>query len=99
MLRISIFVLLGAQVFLNIGAGQLGAILVFFLIVFFSRPIFLLGSLGRMRRSFSRKEMLLMSFTAPRGIAAAAMIPIISAAVIAAGSPAVAAPNRATCKG
>jgi len=91
MLRISIFVLLGAQVFLNIGAGQLGAILVFFLIVFFSRPIFLLGSLGRMRRSFSRKEMLLMSFTAPRGIAAAAMIPIISAAVIAAGSPAVAA--------
>lgn len=91
MLRISIFVLLGAQVFLNIGAGQLGTILLFFLVVFFSRPIFLLGGLGRMRRSFSRKELLLMSFTAPRGIASAAMIPIISVAVIAAGSPAIAA--------
>jgi len=90
MLRISIFVLLGAQVFLSIGLTEFLGIFVFFLIVFFSRPLFLLPSLGRMKNRFSRKELLFLSFTAPRGIASAAMIPIISAALIAAGSPGVA---------
>jgi len=91
MLRISIFVLLGAQVFLTITLNEFLGIFMFFLMVFFSRPIFLLPSLGRMRCKFSMKELMLMSFTAPRGIASAAMIPIISAAVIAAGNPVIAA--------
>jgi len=90
MLRISIFVLLGAQVFLTIGLGEFLGIFVFFLIVFFCRPIFLLPSLGRMRGRFSRKELMFMSFTAPRGIASAAMIPIVSAAVISVGNPSIA---------
>jgi cell volume regulation protein A len=91
MLRISIFVLLGAQVFLTVNLNEFLGIFVFFLIVFLSRPLFLLPSLGNLKGRFNRKELLFMSFTAPRGIASAAMIPIISATVIAAGSPTVAA--------
>lgn len=91
MLRISIFVMLGAQVFLTVGLEEFMGIFVFFLIVFLSRPLFLLPSLGHLKGRFNRKELLFMSFTAPRGIASAAMIPIISATVIAVGSPAIAA--------
>jgi len=90
MLRISIFVLLGAQVFLTVGLDEFLGILVFFFVVFFSRPLFLIPSLGKMRAMFSKKELLLMSFAAPRGIDSAAMIPIISAAVISAGNAAIA---------
>jgi cell volume regulation protein A len=86
MLRISIFVLLGAQVFLTVGLNEFLGIFIFFIIVFLVRPLFLIPSLGRMKAKFCRKELLFMSFTAPRGIASAAMIPIISATVVASGS-------------
>ena len=87
MLRISIFVMLGAQVFLTIGGADFVGIVLFFIIVTLVRPIFLIPSLGKLRKTFSRKDLLFMSFVAPRGIASAAMIPIISAAVIAVGMP------------
>lgn len=90
MLRISIFVLLGAQVFLTLDVGNLGMIFLFFLVVFLSRPLFLIPCLGKLKGSFSRRDLLLMSFVAPRGIASAAMIPIISATVVAAGNPGMA---------
>ncbi|RLI98115.1 MAG: hypothetical protein DRO99_01545 [Candidatus Aenigmatarchaeota archaeon] len=86
MLRISIFVMLGAQVFLTIGLEEFMGIFMFFLVAFMIRPIFILPLLGRLRYSMSRKDIIMASLVAPRGIASAAMIPIISAAVISAGN-------------
>lgn len=43
-------------------------------------------TLGGVRHNFSRSDLALMSFVAPKGIAAAAMAPIIAASVIALGS-------------
>ncbi len=90
MLRISVFTLLGAQVTLLMGLEELFFIMFFFLLVVLIRPVMLLSLMGDLRDKFNRKEILLMSFIAPRGISAAAMIPIVAAAVIAAGQPALA---------
>jgi len=90
MLRISVFTLLGAQVTLLMGMNELLMMLFFFVLVVVVRPVMLLSIMGDFREKFSRKEMLLMSLIAPRGISAAAMIPIVAAAVIAAGQAAMA---------
>jgi cell volume regulation protein A len=87
MLRISVFTLLGAQVTLLIGLEEFLVILMFFLIMFFIRPVFLFPVLGKKRKDFDRREFLLMSFVTPRGLSAAAMAPIVASALIAVGSP------------
>jgi cell volume regulation protein A len=91
MLRISVFTLLGAQVTLLIGLEEFFMILVFFLMMFLIRPVFLMPVLGKKRKDFERRELLLMSFVTPRGLSAAAIAPIVATALIAAGSPDVAA--------
>ncbi len=87
MLRISVFTLLGAQVSLFMGLEEMGLMLLFFVMVVLVRPVMLLFIMGDLKEKFSRKDILLMSFIAPRGLSAAAMIPIVAAAVIAAGRP------------
>jgi len=77
MLRISVFTLLGAQVALPFDLNYLLVVFVFFLVIFFSRPIFLIPTLGRERKKFDKKDLTLMSFVAPRGLAAAAMAGVI----------------------
>lgn len=86
MLRISVFTMLGAQITLFIPPTELLAIFVFFLILFFIRPVFLFPVLGRKRKSFDRKEFMLMSFVTPRGLSAAAIAPIIATMLIAGGN-------------
>lgn len=90
MLRISVFTLLGAQVTLLMGMEELFFILFFFFVVVIIRPVMLLSLMGELKEKFTRKDMLLMSFIAPRGLSSAAMIPIVAVAVIAAGHPALA---------
>jgi cell volume regulation protein A len=89
MLRISVFTLLGAQVMLPLDPGQLLLAFAFFLVVFFSRPIFLIPTLGKQRKKFDRKDLVLMSFVAPRGLAAAAMAPIVATVLTGIGAPEV----------
>ena len=86
MLRISVFTLLGAQVTLLMGMREFVIIILFFIL----RPIFLLSMMGGLKRKFSRLDIMLMSFIAPRGLPAAAMVPIIAAAAISVGQPAMA---------
>lgn len=90
MLRISVFTLLGAQVTLLMGMQEFVLIFLFFMLMVIIRPIFLLSMMGGMKRKFSRLDIVLMSFIAPRGLPAAAMVPIIAAAVISVGQPAMA---------
>lgn len=89
MLRIAVFTMLGAQVMLPFDPSQIFLAFVFFLVVFVSRPIFLIPALGRSSGSFCRRDLILMSFVAPRGIASAAMAPIIAAALATAGIPGI----------
>ncbi len=89
MLRISVFTMLGAQVMLPMDLNQLLIAFGFFLIVFFSRPIFLIPTLGKQRKKFEKKDIILMSFVAPRGLAAAAMAPVVAAVLVSIGSPQV----------
>jgi cell volume regulation protein A len=91
MLRISIFTLFGAQVLLTFNMAQVQTVIILFLLMFFSRPIFVIPLVRRMKESFSRKETMLMCFIAPRGSSEAAMAPIAAAALIAAGQAGVAA--------
>jgi cell volume regulation protein A len=90
MLRISVFTLLGAQVTLLMGMGELFFILFFFALVVLVRPVMVLSLMGDLKQKFNRKDIVLMSFIAPRGLSAAAMIPIVATAVIAAGQTALA---------
>lgn len=87
MLRISVFTLLGAQVMLPTDPNQLLSMFIFFLVVFFSRPIFLIPTLGKQRKKFNRKDLILMSFVAPRGLAAAAMAPVVASVLAGVGAP------------
>ena len=87
MLRISVFTLLGAQITLFWNPVEFLMITLFFLIMFFMRPVFLFPALGRSRKNYDRREFLLMSFLTPRGISAAAMAPIVATAMIIAGFP------------
>lgn len=85
LLTISVFTLLGADVALTMGPYALLTAILFFLIVFFIRPVFLIPMLRRSRKSFDRRDIMLMSFVTPRGLSAAAMAPIVAAALLAAG--------------
>ncbi len=88
MLRIAVFTMLGAQVVLPFDLVQLGTAFIFFLIVFASRPLFLIPILGKRRKKFTKKDITLMCFVAPRGIAAAAMAPIIASVLASVGQKA-----------
>ncbi|MBN1896749.1 MAG: cation:proton antiporter [Candidatus Aenigmarchaeota archaeon] len=90
MLRISVFTLLGAQVTLLMGMEELAYILFFFLMVVLVRPVMMLSLMGDLRTKFTKKDLVLLGFIAPRGLSAAAMIPIVAAAIIAAGQPVLA---------
>jgi cell volume regulation protein A len=85
MLRISVFTLLGAQVMLPMEPGIFIAGLLFALIVFACRPIFVIPLLGSMRKTFTKKDIAVMSFIAPKGTSEAAMAPLAAAAIISAG--------------
>lgn len=87
MLRISVFMLLGAQVMLPFDLTQILLAFVFFIIVFFARPIFLIFTLGKARTKYSKKDLALMSFIAPRGLSAAAMVPIVALVLSDVGHP------------
>jgi cell volume regulation protein A len=87
MLRIAVFTLLGAQVMLFLTLEEFLMIFVFYLLVFFTRPLILIPLLGKMRGEISRRDFLLMSFVAPRGISAAAMAPIVALAILSVGEP------------
>jgi cell volume regulation protein A len=90
MLRIAVFTLLGAQVTILMNMEELATVLIFFVMVVLVRPVMLLFLMGHLKDKFSRRDILLMSFIAPRGLSSAAMIPIVAAAVIAAGMSALA---------
>jgi cell volume regulation protein A len=92
MLRISIFTLLGAQVMLILDPGQLLLGFVFFLTIFLVRPLFLIPLLGKERGQYSKKDVIVMSFIAPKGDSEAALAPLVAATLIGAG--AVAAGNQ-----
>jgi cell volume regulation protein A len=87
MLRIAVFTLLGAQVSLLMTLPEFGLVLAFFLISVASRPLMLLLMMGDLKKKFSTKDILIMSFIAPRGLSSAAMIPILFGAVVTAGRP------------
>ncbi len=87
MLRISVFTLLGAQVMLFLTLEEFLMIFVFYLLVFLTRPLILIPLLGKMRDEISRRDFLLMSFVAPRGLSAAAMAPIVALAILSVGEP------------
>lgn len=91
MLRISVFTLLGAQITFSLTLEQTLMAAVFFAAVFLFRPIFVFPTLGKeLRAELSRKEMMLLSFVAPRGLAAAAMAPIVATVLIGIGQPVIA---------
>jgi cell volume regulation protein A len=78
MLRISVFTLLGAQVFLDLHPLLLIAEFLFALVVLFSRPIITSFLLGEFGETLDREGEVLINYIAPRGISAAAMAPIAS---------------------
>jgi len=85
MLRIAVFTFLGAQVTLTFGLLDVVPILLFFIAVVLIRPLFVNVVLGNDRSKFTKQEKFVMSFVAPRGIDAAAMAPIVAAALVTAG--------------
>ncbi len=85
LLRISVFTLLGAQVALFMSPFELLLAFIFFLIVFFIRPVFLIPTLGKRRKELNRRDIILLSFVTPRGLSAAAMAPIVAVALLTAG--------------
>jgi cell volume regulation protein A len=88
MLRISIFTLLGAQVMLVLDIGQLLVSFAFFLILFLIRPVFVIPLLGKERGSYTKKDIIVMSFIAPKGDSEAALAPLVAATLIGAGAAA-----------
>ena len=84
MLRIAVFTFLGAQVTLTFGLPDIIPILLFFIAIVMARPLFVSIVLGKERKSYTRQEKFVMSFVAPRGIDAAAIAPIVAAALVAA---------------
>jgi|GEM_PF-772616 len=95
MLRIAVFTFLGAQVTLTFGLMDIIPIMLFFIAIVMIRPVFINIFLGKSRKNYAKQEKFVMSFVAPRGIDAAAMAPIVAAALIASGQPQaiVAAPS------
>ena len=75
---------------LSLNIQEMQTVLMFFLIVFFSRPLFLVPLLGKERKEFTKKDILFLSFVAPRGLPAAAMAPIVATALLTAGQDTIA---------
>jgi NhaP-type Na+/H+ or K+/H+ antiporter len=90
MLRISVLAMLGAEVALFMNWGQFAMALVFFAIVFFSRPLIVIPILGKTRNRMNIKDLVILSFIAPRGTDSAAIAPLVVAALVAAGSAGIA---------
>jgi NhaP-type Na+/H+ or K+/H+ antiporter len=91
MLRISVFTMLGAGIYLSMTFFEFGLALIFFLLLFLLRPLYLLPALGKeMRAEMSKRELALLSFVAPRGLSAAAIAPIAAGVLIAMGTGIVA---------
>ncbi len=85
MLRISVFTLLGAQVALFITMQEFIMALVFFFIMFFSRALFVVPLVYKMKGELNRKDIIFLNFVAPRGLATAAIAPIVVSTIIAVG--------------
>jgi cell volume regulation protein A len=81
MLRISVFTLLGAQIFLDLNPLLLLVEFLFALLVFVVRPIFVEYLAGGMKKEVDFEDFALLRFAAPRGVSAAAMAPIAAVAV------------------
>lgn len=86
MLRISIFTLLGAQVALIFEMNQLLLSVAFFLIIFLIRPVFVVALLWKDRSKYTKKDIIVMSFIAPKGDSEAALAPLVAATLIGAGA-------------
>ena len=82
LLRISVFTLLGAQVFLDLNPLLLIAEFLFAAFVFILRPI-LVSYIARGKSDeLGYEGFAILRFAAPRGISAAAVVPIVSAALV-----------------
>ncbi|MFQ5800808.1 MAG: cation:proton antiporter [Candidatus Hydrothermarchaeales archaeon] len=81
MLRISVFTLLGAQIFLDLNPYLLAVEFLFALLVFVIRPIFVTYISGGMEKELGFEGFTLLKLAAPRGISAAAMAPIAAVAL------------------
>lgn len=79
MLRIAIYTLLGAQVFLDLNPMLILAEIIFVLFVFAVRPIFVTFLIGDIEADYEGTT--LLKWVAPRGISAAAMAPIVAIAL------------------
>lgn len=81
MLRISVFTLLGAQVFLDLNPLLLLVEFLFALFVFVLRPILVTYIAGDMSEEAGFEGFTLLKFAGPRGISAAAIAPIAAVAL------------------
>ncbi len=81
MLRISVFTLLGAQIFLDLNPLLLAVEFLFALLVFVVRPIFVTYVARGFSEDVGYEGFTLLRFAAPRGISAAAMAPIVAVAL------------------
>jgi NhaP-type Na+/H+ or K+/H+ antiporter len=88
MLRISIFTLLGAQVMLLMDVNQMLLGFALFLVIFLARPVFVIPLLGKERSKYTKKDLMVMSFIAPKGDSEAALAPLVAATLIGAGAAA-----------
>ncbi|MDI6888754.1 MAG: cation:proton antiporter [Methanocellales archaeon] len=79
MLRIAIYTLLGAQVFLDLNPMLILAEILFVLFVFVVRPVFVTLLAGDIEVDYEGTT--LLKWVAPRGISAAAMAPIAAVAL------------------
>lgn len=79
MLRISIYTLLGAQVFLDLNPLLILAEILFVVLVFAVRPILITFLAREVEADY--ESMTLLKWVAPRGISAAAMAPIVAIAL------------------
>ncbi|MFQ5815949.1 MAG: cation:proton antiporter, partial [Candidatus Hydrothermarchaeaceae archaeon] len=81
MLRISVFTLLGAQVFLDLNPFLLLVEFLFAVLVFVVRPIFVNYIAGDIRKEAGYEGFTLLRFAGPRGISAAAIAPLAAVAL------------------
>jgi len=91
MLRISVFTLFGAGAMIFLTLEEFLLTLAFFSAVFLARIPIIMALLGKRRKEFMRREIMLLTFVAPKGLESAVTAPLVAAAIIAAGQAAVAA--------
>ena len=85
MLRISVFTMMGAQIYLNFSITQILVTLIFFILVILIRPLFVIPLLKKLGLEFSTKGKLMLCFITPRGMSSAAMAPIIVGVLVSLG--------------